>query len=439
MKHILLGLALLGAAPVLHAQDYDSLVRNALELRNSGDLAGAEARLREAWPLASDKSEVAYLLGMVLAFQQRFQEGQALITAALADHPGNLDLQLGQARILAFQGQHDDAASAVAALLQQHPGNTEAINLAGRIALYQSSPQRALDYFESVLAAEPDNLEALVGRHDAALALGEAAVAEAALQRAEAVAPQHVDVLTRRNPDLATPGLQHEASIGFGHSDISRSGFGRWNDRFVEYRHLHADRDQEYLRASHSQRFGRHDTQLEAGLLLNQDQAWPLELSAGFADSADFVADWFVRTGTRRLLKPSSDSWGALVFTPVYQYSSFDNGDTQRLLLGFEYYVPDSELWLAPSLGLVRDQDGIETFAWSLGAHWQASVRHRIGGSYSDAPETENLLTTDTKSYSAYWRFQLADAWALLLVATHVDRSPSYKRDEYNLVLQHRF
>lgn len=349
MKHLLLSLALLGASPALLAQDYDTLIREALELRNADDLSGAEARLREAWSLADDKSEVAYLLGMVLAFQQRYDEGLTIIEAALRDYPNNPDLQEAQTRIRAFQ---EDA---------------------------------------------------------------------------------------RSNADSTVAAPAHEVSMGFSRSEFSRNGFNQWNDRFVEYRHLQADGDQQFVRASHNHRFGQHDSPLEAGLLLNQDQAWPVELSAGVADDADFVADWFVRTGTRRLLSPDSASWGALVFTPLYQYSSFNNGDTQRLHLGLEYYLPTTDLWLTPALGMVRDQDGENSFAWSIGAHWQAGVRNRFGGSYSDAPETENLLTTDTKSYSLYWRRQLAESWTVILSATRVDRAAAYKRDEYSLVLQHRF
>jgi YaiO family outer membrane protein len=352
MKPILLSLALLLTAPALLAQDYDSLIREALELRNAGDLTGAEARLREAWPLAADKSEVAYLLGMVLAFQERYDEAQAMIDAALVDYPDNADLKEAQIRIRDFQAANSSEASPTAS---------------------------------------------------------------------------------------AADALSHEVTLGFSRSEFSRSGFSQWNDRSVEYRHLQPDGDQQFVRASHNHRFGEHDSQLEAGLLLGQDKAWPLELSAGIADSADFVADWFVRTATRRLLSPDSASWGALVFTPLYQYSSFNNGDTQRVHLGLEYYLPTTDLWLTPALGMVRDQDGENSFAWSIGAHWQAGVRNRFGGSYSDAPETENLLTTDTRSYSLYWRHQLADDWTVVLSATRVDRAAAYKRDEYSLVLQHRF
>lgn len=320
-----------------------------MDLRNGGDLTGAESRLREAWPLAANKSEVAYLLGMVLAFQGRYDEGQAIIEAALTDYPDNADLQEARVRIQAFQAN------------------------------------------------------------------------------------------VRVNTNSAAPALAHEVSMGFSHSEFSLRGFNQWNDRFVEYRHLQADGDQAFVRASHYHRFALHDSPLEAGLLLNQKMAWPLELSAGIANGADFVADWFVRMGTRRTLSPDSAQWGALVFTPLYQYSSFNNGDTQRLLLGFEYYLPSTDIWLTPALGMVRDQYGQESFAWSLGAHWQVGVLDRVGGSYSDAPETENLLTTDTKSYSVYWCHQLADSWTVALYATRVDRTASYQRDEYSLVLQHRF
>jgi YaiO family outer membrane protein len=444
MKSVLLhliplSLLLLTAAPVVQAQDYDSLVQEAMTLRNRGDLQGAEVRLREAWPLAANTSEVAYLLAMVLAFQERFQEGQTLINEALQLYPDNLDLQLAHARILAFQGRHGEAAAAVATLRRNQPDNLDASNLAARIALYQSQPRRALDLFDLVLTAAPDNLEALVGRHDALRMLGDTAAAETALQNAEAIAPQHMDVVARRSPESITLSRPHEVSLGFSRSDFSQPGFSQWNDRFLEYRHLHANGNQEFLRASHNHRFDLHDTQVEAGLLRRQDAAWPLELSIGVTEKADFLADWFVRAGTRRLLNPGTQALGAAVLTPMYQYASFSNGDTHRVQLGLEYYLPGTDVWFTPAVGMVRDQDGIETFAWSLGAHWQLSTRHRLGLSYSDAPETENLLTTDTRTYALYWRHALTDAWTLIFAANRLDRAASYQRDEYSLVLQHRF
>lgn len=435
----LLPALLLCLATAVQAQDYDTLITDALALRNAGDLVAAEALLRQARPLAANTSEVDYLLGMVLAFQQRFEEGLALIDQALTQYPDNLDLQLGRARILAFQGRHAEAAEAVAALRTQHPDNLDAINLAGRIALYRSQAQQALTQFDAVLAVDPRNLEALIGRYDAAQALDDADAAEAALLRAEAVAPDHMDVRARRNPETAPLALAHELSVGYSRSEFSLPGFSHWNDRFVEYRRLRPDGNQHYLRASHNHRFALHDTQLEVGGLWGRDRRLPLELAVGLTEDADFSADWFVRAGTRLRLNPGAGEAGALVLVPLYQFASFDNGDTHRVQFGLEYYLPGIEAWLAPVLGVVRDQDGLDSFAWSLSGHWQISTRHRVGINYSDAPETENLLTTDTKSYGAYWRLQLADTWSLLLVANRLERSNSYDRDEVSVVLQHRF
>lgn len=438
MKVLLFALALL-CPSLLLAQDYDALVAEAVRLRNAGDLPAAEARLRQALPMAGDSSEVSLLLGMVLAFQERFQEGRELIEGALREHPDNLGLQLGRARILAFQGRFSEAAAAVQALRDRHGDDIETVNLAGRIALYQSQPRRAVELFDRVLAQEPDNLEALVGRHDATLALGETEAADTALARAAAVAPGHVDVVSRSNPANAPMARPHELSAGFSRGNFSQPGFSDWNDRFVEYRRHFANGDQRYVRSAHNHRFDRHDTQVEAGLLWHQDRAWPLELALGHTFDADFSADWFLRIGTRRQMHGLASELGALVLVPLYQFSSFGNGDTQRVQLGLEYYLPGLDAWLTPGIGMVRDQDGIETFAWSLGAHWQPAARHRIGASYSDAPETENLITTDTRNYALYWRTDLSDDWVLFLTASRLERVRSYERNEISIVLQHRF
>src|SRR5688572_4597051 len=97
-------LALLLVCGSAVAQDYDSLIQQALRQRNAGDFAAAEQTLRQAYAIPADKSEVSYLLAMVLAFQQRYIEAMDLIDTALETYPDNIDLQLARARVLSYQG-----------------------------------------------------------------------------------------------------------------------------------------------------------------------------------------------------------------------------------------------------------------------------------------------------------------------------------------------
>ena len=228
-------------------------------------------------------------------------------------------------------------------------------------------------------------------------------------------------------------------TAGGSRSTIDRAGFADWLDRFVEYRHLNADGDQQYLRAEHNHRFGLHDTLIEAGLALGQNGALPLSFALGFTPDDDFMAEYFARANFSRVLVEGSESFGTLVFNGLYQHSAFANGRTHRLAAGFEYYLPGVDMWLTPSAGMVRDQNGEDTFAWTLGAHWQVAGATRIGVNYSDAPETENLLTIDTRTWGAYLQQDLTSRVRLVASYNRLDRENAYVRESVDLALQLRF
>ncbi len=348
LHRILLAILLAAAAPAF-AQDYDALIQQGVQQRDSGDLVAAESTLWEAYEIAPNKSEVSYLLGMVLAYRGLYSEALTLIDEGLATYPDDGNLQTARAQVLDL--------------------------------------------------------------------------------RAEA----------RSQPASAGTAPGHELTSGFSRSTIDRAGFADWNDRFVEYRHLQENGGQQYLRTEHNHRFGVHDTMIEGGLRLLPQSPLPLEVAIGFTPEDDFMPEYFARIGTSKLLAEDSESFGALVFTGQFQHSSYANGETNRVLAGFEYYLPGVDAWLTPMIGVVRDQDGINTFAWTLGAHWQVAGTSRIGINYSDAPETENLVTTDTKSWGAYWQQDLGARVRLFLSYTRLDRDNAYIRESTDLALQLRF
>jgi YaiO family outer membrane protein len=346
LRHSFLLATLLAATA--QAQDYDALIQTALTQRNAGELAAAEKTLWAAYELATDKSEVSYLLGLVLAYQGLYGDALALIDEGLAAFPDDANLRAARTQVRDMQ-----------------------------------------------LAAP-----------------GPAAGAD------------------------LPPAPVHQVSMGFGHSTLDVSGFADWNDRQIEYRFIAADGGQHYLRAEHNHRFGLHDSQFEAGTTLGAAGSLPVQVAVGFAPNDAFMPRYFARLAAGVLLAESPQTWGALVLNGQFQHSSWANGNTQRLLAGFEYYLSGVDAWLTPSVGMVRDQDGIDTFAWTLGAHWNLAAATRIGLSYSDAPETENLQTRDSTSWGAYWRQELVAGWRFFLSYSRSDRDNSYVRESVSVTLQ---
>jgi YaiO family outer membrane protein len=220
---------------------------------------------------------------------------------------------------------------------------------------------------------------------------------------------------------------------------VDIAGVGDWNDRSLEYRHLQANGTQQYLRIEHDHRFGTHDTLYEAGVAFNQKSRLPLDIAVGFTPDDEFLPEYFARVNASTPLTDGSSDLGTVILTGGLQYSSFANGDTKRGSLGLEYYLPNVDVWLTPSVGMVRDQSGQNTFSWSLGGHWQVAAGTRIGGTYSDAPETENLLTTNTTNTSVYLRQDLTGTLVLFINFSELERESSYTRRMIAATLQSRF
>jgi YaiO family outer membrane protein len=421
------------------AQDYDTLIKQALRQRDQGHMPAAEQILRQAQTLAKDKSEVSYLLGMVLAFQQKYPEALAVINTALKSSPDNFELRLGKATVLSYQGAYQEADTITNALLAQQPNNTEALTLAGRIAYYQKRPAAAQLRFNQALAIDGNNLDAMLGLYDSYLQSGQSDKAKAWLERAARYAPNHIDVKSRQQPEQYNAQPHHQISAGYGRSSIDQSGINPWHDRFVEYRHLQADGNQQYVRVEHNNRFDTHDTQYEAGLALQQKSSVPVEVAVGVTPNEKFMPHWFGRLQANTPLTDGSSDFGTVILNGLAQVSSYANGRTKRAQIGLDYYLPHTDMWLTPSIGMVRDQDGLDTFAWGLGGHWQLSGTSRIGVTYSDAPETENLITTDSKNSSVYWRQNLGQAWVLYLTWSQFKRENSYTRRSGDATLQYSF
>lgn len=418
--------------------DYDTLIQNALEHRNGGRMAEAEVLLREAYRVADNKSEAAYLLALVLAFQEKYSDANRLLDRSLEQDPDNVDLKLTRARVLSYQGQFADASAITSEILTENPSNLDARNLDGRIYLYRNQLNRSRQRFMEVLESDPQNLEAMVGLYDSNLALGNREEAERQLDRAEQIAPNHSDVLTRRNRSTVTDVPRHELIVGGEASHFNKPFLAHWYDRFVEYRHHSANRNQQYVRLEHSHRFGRHDSLTEIGILL-RDNALPLDLAFGMSGDAEFLPEQRWRIGTGFLASDGDENTGTTVARITYRGARYLTGTVHSLNVDFDYYYLKGNGWLSPGIGLVRDENNNLTLSWRIGTHHQLNSGLRVGADFTAAPETENNITTDTRVLHAYARYRLTNRGYARLDITRNLRDASYTRDSLAVTLGYRF
>ena len=375
---LFVGLLLLALAEPVTAvtADYDTLLRDALAARDRGDFAAAEAALRDAFAIARDKREATWLLALVLAYQGRHGEAEQMLGEALAAAPDDLELRLTLARVKLYQGLPAEAAAIVAPLAREHPG-----------------------------VAEVAELRLQVDRAMSAAAAGE--------------------------------GYAHAVSGSFETSRLNRPWFSDWYERVVEYRHRSGDGDQQYLRIHHAHRFGLHDTMVEAGWLIGERGRWPVELSLGATGGNDFLPEHRVRVATRTHLRPGADD--ATLVHVALQQSRYLTGSTRAIWLHLEQYLAGGRAWVMPGVGVLEDEGGERRRMWQIGIHGQPGPRLRAGITWTDAPETEDNVTTDSRTVHGYLAWQASRRTLLRLDLARNLRRDSYTRESVAAGVQYRF
>lgn len=422
------------------AQDYDGMIQESLQLRNAGDFAAAEALLRQAFLIPAETNEVAYLLAMVVAFQERYLEANSILDEALGRYPQDVQLNLAKARVLSFQGDYAQAISITQEILGQQPGNNDARNLLGRVYYYQRRYTPSREAYSTVLASDTNNLEALIGLYDTELAAGNDEEAETLLDRAFRVDPGHIDVMTRQFPET-TPVVtrRHEIITSYNYSDLDLSFFDPWYDRSLEYRYHSDSGNQFYLRGEHDHRFGFHDTMMEVGAVFQQLGKRLYEIAVAHTDDNDFLPESRFRLGTTFDLFQASNNFGASTLGLSYMQSKYLSGDVKRFRVDLTHYFLGFNGWITPGVALVEDENGKQKVGWNMGLHWQSSARLLMGYNYTYAPETENSITTRTRANHVYARYQLVDSLSLRLDISQIVRENSYTRDSVALTLQYQY
>ena len=440
IKALVFLLSLCTSASSLAAEpNYDDLIQQSLLQRNNGDFLQAEATLRLAMPLARETNEVTFLLAMVIAFQERFIESIRILDTALQTYPNDTQLILGKARVLSYQGFYRESIDIADQALVLDPTNIEALALKARVYYYQRRYTDARAQFNAVLALDSSNLEALIGLYDVEMAAGNRQEANLVLDRAESIAPAHIDVTTRREQGTVLANSSTQIlTASYGRSNLDLPGFQDWQSRNLEYRYISNTNNQVYIRSENAHRFGLHDTLLEIGGIVSGASS-SLELSIAHTPDGDILPQQRFRLGGNFLLMQATENFGGTTLGVSFTQSRFANAKVKWLQADFTHYLLNYNAWLTPGISIVEDETGQKTTGWNIGAHWQTSARLLVGYNYTDAPETELNVTTQTNAHHLYSRVDLTDATNLRLDLSRNTRENSYTRDTIVFSIQHEF
>jgi Flp pilus assembly protein TadD len=142
------------------ASDVRSRLELADLLRDTGDVAGAEAAYREV--LASQPDNVVALvnLGVLLATARHDAEAMPLLQRSLSLDPNQPAARLTVVQLLLAQGRDDAAEAQARTLVASMPTNAEAHNLLGVALAGQRRLAPAPAEFEEAVRLEPGNRQA---------------------------------------------------------------------------------------------------------------------------------------------------------------------------------------------------------------------------------------------------------------------------------------
>jgi YaiO family outer membrane protein len=419
------------------AQDqYERLYEIARQARQDGDLGIATAALERAIIFRPNSVDALYLLGMVLAYQDRIPEALVKLRRARDLDPANDEVRLGLARVLGWSGKTSAAEREVSVVLERQPGNSEARLLKARFAYYQDRLAEAEETLEPVLQNEPENLEALELMGDVKLSAGEAQAAQDFYRRAFDVAPDSPAI--SRKLDQSRP-MPWRFDTGYSYSSFSREDRDDWHEGFVQLRYGIAPGTGVLGRIEVSHRFDEEDVVYAAGADHRLTDWLGGYLVFGVTPDADFLENWLVSGGASTRLWSELGHLGATVLNVDAKRSNYDTGNVDTISPGLQQYLYAGRIWLTGRWINTFNEDNDWTTGWLARLDWQAAEEFLLNIGAADAGETVAGETVDTRSYFAGIVVGLPSGRGLRLDYLYEDREDSYIRHAFALGFSQRF
>ncbi len=182
-----------------------------LELQARGDLAGAEARYRQALAAAPEHPGATHCLGLIAAQCGRLDDALGLLRKSVALDPSNASFHANLGAVLAGNARWEEAASACREATRLRPGYAEAhVNL-GTALRRLGRHAEAAEALRAAIAAAPDHAEAHASLGAALLAIGRRDEAVAACETAVRLRPDQLAYHVGLTTALKESGRLEEA------------------------------------------------------------------------------------------------------------------------------------------------------------------------------------------------------------------------------------
>jgi tetratricopeptide (TPR) repeat protein len=137
------------------AQEADTLLHAAHGFWEAGEPERAEPLYRAVLALDPTNTRALHRVALAAAWDDRIDEGLALLERLLELEPGNVDARLDQARFRAWKGDHAGALLLLDALAVQHPSHPRVLEERARVQAWAGEFDASLASWDALLAIAP--------------------------------------------------------------------------------------------------------------------------------------------------------------------------------------------------------------------------------------------------------------------------------------------
>jgi YaiO family outer membrane protein len=361
-----------------------------------------------------------------LSAEQKYEEALVLLENALAEHPGDGEIQLAIIRVLSWQGNYAAAEKRIQELDEKYAGNADLLLLRANLAAYRRDHAQAVALYREVLAKAPDYEDAKAGLERALNALAsDTQIFTSQISKAEEPAGE--------------PVFAWQVDSGFEFSEFSRVDQTGWNQEFLQLtRFLDERKTAIHGKITRYDQFSSTDVEYEAGIDHAVSDNLSLYTSGTIGMEADFRPEYWVTGGGALKITGANGKIMPAWLTLDGRHDTYE--DTSILTGKLGLRLEPIEGWSIAARVIALDPSDSGTLYgkdFRLDGTLTDTLRFYAG--YADVPETVAAVTVDTQTWFGGIAIDLTPEATLRLGYARDDRENSYIRQVVNASVSYRF
>lgn len=350
----------------------------AVKVKSNGEYQKAETFFNELIKKDSNNSELWYQLGLTQRFQQKNDDAMESQKKALELAPENYDIKIELARLYSWKKEYKVAEAMINEVLTAHPDYQDAIELKDSITL-------------------------------------------------------------AKNAQVTPKKLKWQVDLGYENSDFSRRPQPDWHQYFLQLGYWLKEDTFVHIRTEDIKRFHNHNEHYEAGISHIFNDSYNGNLSVGYTPDSSFLPEWRIKTGGEARVIFNHEHIGNTWFTAAIQHDRYIGLNTTVIKPGIRYEILDNLQIHAQHINLIDENDD-HLNGWSGRLDWQTPLPElRLFTGLSNAPETENAVSVDTKARFFGCSYQLTPKITVHSSYSREDRENSYIRHIITTALSIKF